>query len=136
MRNLDICHNYGNTKMIAYGMPKWRNVETIDVELFHKLNLHLSIPYYVDYNNSNAITFLQTYRALYNREPTPYSFQGYDITKYFIALADEYGKSFIRADEMVHSQMLQCNIRLENNRNKATRDIVYNSDYTISVINQ
>lgn len=136
VRNLDICHNYGNTKMIAYGMPKWRNVETIDVELFHKLNLHLSIPYYVDYNNSNAITFLQTYRALYNSEPTPYSFQGYDITKYFIALADEYGKSFIKADEMVHSQMLQCNIRLENNRNKATRDIVYNSDYTISVINQ
>ena len=88
VRNLDICHNYGNTRMIVYGMPKWRNFETIYVELYHKLNLHLSIPYYVEYGTPEVDKFLMRYRALYNTEPTPYSYQGYDITSYFLDLAN------------------------------------------------
>ena len=140
VRNLDICLNYGNTKMIAYGLPKWRNFETINVELYHKLNLHLSIPYFVDYTHPDANRFLLAYRALYNTEPSPYAFQGYDITKYFVDLAKRYGKSFINLETFAPAQMLQCNFNLkpagtENQGivNVATRNIIYNPDYTITL---
>ncbi|MBQ3174920.1 MAG: LysM peptidoglycan-binding domain-containing protein [Bacteroidales bacterium] len=140
VRNLDICHNYGNTRMIAFGLPKWRNFETINVELFHKLNLHLSIPYFVDYSQPEVNRFLLAYRALYNTEPTPYAYQGYDITKYFIDLAKRYGRSFINLTDFPSAQMLQCNFELrpagtesQGITNVATRNIVYNPDYTITL---
>lgn len=154
IRNLDICHNYGNTRMMVFGMPKWRNFETIHVELYHKLNLHLSIPYYVEYSSPEVEKFLMTYRALYNAEPTPYAYQGYDITRYFLDLANRYGKSFINLNEFAPAQMLQSNFNFKrhhkpanqttvgqaglfDNRsgltNYATRDIIYNPDYTITL---
>ena len=170
VRNLDICHNYGNTRMIVYGMPKWRNFETIYVELYHKLNLHLSIPYYVEYGTPEVDKFLMRYRALYNTEPTPYSYQGYDITSYFLDLANRYGKSFINLDQFAPAQMLQSSFIFQRYQtssgvstgvstnvtsgvssgvssewaerkdrhncgliNCATRNIIYNPDYTITL---
>ena len=140
--------------MMVFGMPKWRNFETIHVELYHKLNLHLSIPYYVEYSSPEVEKFLMTYRALYNAEPTPYAYQGYDITRYFLDLANRYGKSFINLNEFAPAQMLQSNFNFKrhhkpanqttvgqaglfDNRsgltNYATRDIIYNPDYTITL---
>ncbi len=153
LRNLDLCHKPG-AKITVFGFPKWKNFETINVELYHKLNLHISLPYFVDYGNEDVKRFLLQYRALYATEPTPYAFQGYDITKYLLGLLVEYGKSaaYLPCTEL--SSMLQSDFMLERDaaageipiageypftwsglKNTATRDIVYNPDYTISVIN-
>ncbi|MBR5856696.1 MAG: LysM peptidoglycan-binding domain-containing protein [Bacteroidales bacterium] len=138
LRNLDICHNYGNTKIKVFGMPKWRNFETINIELYHKVNLHLSIPYFVDYNSPVVENFLLRYRALYNTEPTPYAYQGYDITNYFLKLANEYGKNFINLKEFAPAQMLQSNFEFKLHNlgivNCATRNIIYNPDYTVTLV--
>ena len=148
IRNLDICHNYGNTKVTVFGMPKWRNFETINVELYHKVNLHLSIPYFVDYTSAEVDKFLLTFRALYNTEPTPYAYQGYDITSYFLDLTNQYGKSFINLEEFAPAQMLQSNFEFKRKAsqevedgngaksgvvNCGTRSIIYNPDYTITL---
>lgn len=149
LRNLDLCQKPG-AKITVFGLPKWRNFETINVELYHKLNLHLSLPYFVDYSNNKVKEFLLQYRALYGTEPTPYSFQGYDITGYLLDLMVEYGKSFVHLAGTKHSSMLQSDFLLEKEpeteqtnlipqtasglKNKATRDIVYKPDYTIEVI--
>ena len=149
LRNLDICHNYGNTKINVFGMPKWRNFETINIELYHKLNLHLAIPYFVDYSSANVEKFLLRYRALYNTEPTPYAYQGYDITRYFLDLANEYGKEFINLEKFVPAQMLQSNFDFQRKEpqqpedptgpkagivNRATISIIYNPDYTVTLV--
>lgn len=122
-----------------YGMPKWRNFETIEPEYFHKMNLHLSLPYHINYNDHEVKDFLLKFRALYKTEPSPYAFQGYDIMKFFIPRANEYGKDFVNTMQMKNGKMLQSDYSfsregLNGFENKATRNIQYNPDYTISTI--
>ena len=139
VRNLDLCRKPG-ANITLFGLTKGRNFETINVELFHKLKLHISLPYFVDYSNQQTIRFLQQYRALYGTEPTPYAYQGYDITKYILKEMALYGNSFVHSTELEHARMLQSDFRLKKDseqsglKNRATRNIVYNPDYTISVI--
>ena len=51
-----------------------------------------------------------------------------------------YGNSFVHSTELEHARMLQSDFRLKKDseqsglKNRATRNIVYNPDYTISVI--
>lgn len=122
-----------------YGMPKWRNFETIEPEYFHKMNLHLSLPYHIDYNDREVKDFLLKFRALYKTEPSPYAFQGYDIMKFFLPRANEYGKDFVNTMQMKNGKMLQSDYSfsregLNGFENKATRNIQYNPDYTISTL--
>lgn len=141
VRNLDLCRKPGAI-ITLFGFPKWRNFETINVEMFHNMNLHISLPYFVDYTNEDVKRFLLQYRALYNTEPTPYAFQGYDITKYLLEQMEKYGNSFIHQDNPAAASMLQSDFRLRKDdcnersglKNRATRNIRYNPDFTISVV--
>lgn len=120
-----------------YGMSKWRAFSTIEPNIFHKMGLQLSLPYYVDYSNGETKEFLLKYRALYNAEPSPYAYQGYDTAKYFISLVQRFGKEFLQASELPAESMLQSSYNLKRDSNEggfgnnATRIIKYNSDYTI-----
>ena len=141
IRNVSLAYNNSQEtiNMQIYGLSRWRNFETIEPENFHKLGLNLSIPYFVDYSNQNIKEFLLTYRALFNNEPTPYSFQGYDITTYFVNILKEYGKDFIKLNSLPEAQLFQSNVSYnkENSNsgfsNSATRDINYKRDFTIKV---
>ncbi len=147
VRNLDLCCNNGEngTKITLFGLSKWRNFETINVELFHRMNLHISLPYFVDYNDAEVKSFILKYRALYNSEPSPYAYQGYDITRYLTSLMAKYGNSFINMDHIAPQSLLQSDFELkrataespESNygmKNYANRSIVYNDDLTITII--
>ncbi len=154
VRNLDMCTKSG-AKVTLFGLPKWRNFETINVELFHKMRLHISLPYFVDYSNPEVKRFLLQYRALYSTEPTPFAYQGYDVTKYIMEQMLQYSTSFINANHIRRTAMLQSDFELRREesqsfiesifsgeedtatkglKNCATRNIVYMPDYTISVI--
>ncbi len=139
IRNLDLCQKPGAI-VTVFGLPKWRNFETINIELYHKTNLHISLPYYVDYENETVKKFLVQYRSLFGAEPTPYAFQGYDITRYILNQMKVYGNSFIHLDELAPASLLQSDFLLQRDslqnglKNTATRNIRYNKDYTISII--
>ncbi len=129
VRNLNLLYKNpleeNRRSVILFGTSRWRNFETIEVEYFHKMNLHLSIPYYVDYSKDAVKEFLMKYRALYNCEPTPFAFQGFDITMMCcgydeITLQSKYRFKKDNADDGL--------------KNTGTTNIVYNKDYTISVI--
>lgn len=139
--SLSLSHVKANPEyaITLYGMPKWRNFETIEPEYFHKMNLHLSLPYHIDYNDREVKDFLLQFRALYKTEPSPYAFQGYDIMKFFLPRANEYGKDFVNTMQMKNGKMLQSDYSfsregLNGFENKATRNIQYNPDYTISTL--
>ncbi len=151
VRNLNLCLSLENKDhaltnislrqlITLYGLPKWKNFETVDPEYFHKLNLHLSLPYHIDYNEEEVKEFLLKFRALYKTEPSPYAFQGYDIIKYFVPQLNDYGKEFVNVMQMQNGKMLQSDYSFSrediNNGfgNKATRNIKYNQDYSISTI--
>ncbi len=139
VRNLNLlCTNpvEENRRVITlFGTPRWRNFETIEVELFHRMNLHLSLPYFIDYGSKPVQDFLMKYRALYNAEPTPFAYQGYDITTYTVEQIGKHGKGSHNVKKLDSSKMLQSNYNFtESLLNSATVNIIYNNDFTITVV--
>lgn len=129
VRNLNLLHTNPATEkkrsVTLFGLAKWRNFETIEVDYFHRMNLHLTLPYFVDYSSPVVKRFLMKYRALYNNEPTPFAFQGFDITMMFLH------KGNLTTQSKYHFIREKKNTGIQNT---GTTNIVYNKDYTISII--
>lgn len=108
----------------------------IEVESLHNNDLHVSLAYYIDYNSPDVIRFVKQYRALFNTEPTQFSFQGYDIVKYFSSLCAEYGDSWFNALGNVKKTMLQTTFDFRDGSriNEGVRRIEYKPDYQIKSV--
>lgn len=139
VRNLNLLI-HSEYEVILYGPSKIRSFDTIEVDNLHNTRLHTSLAYYVDYENEEVKDFIRKYRALYNTEPTPYAFQGYDIAAYFIKLYSEHGASWEKYLESENCKMLQADFDFmkagENGGfvNSGVRRIVYGPDYSISLV--
>lgn len=139
VRNLNLLI-HSEYEVILYGPSKIRSFDTIEVDNLHNTRLHTSLAYYVDYENEKVKDFIRKYRALYNTEPTPYAFQGYDIAAYFIKLYSEHGASWEKYLESENCKMLQADFDFmkagENGGfvNSGVRRIVYGPDYSISLV--
>ena len=138
VRNLNLM-SFRDFNVILYGPSRIRNFETIDVENFHNTHLHLCSSYFVDYEDAGVKNFLMTYRALFNAEPTAYSFQGYDTAKYFIGLFVNYGSDWTRYLDRDRYRGLQTDFQFTRTSqggylNKAVRRIVYNPDWTVTLL--
>lgn len=138
VRNLNLMlHQKYN--VVLYGASKIRSFETIEVENFHKTNLHVSLTYYIDYNEQKVKNFLLKYRALFNAEPTQFAFQGYDIASYFIELRSKYGKNWMDRLSSEEKSMLQSTFKCIKKEdggytNHGVRRIVYEKDWTITKV--
>ena len=139
----DIVRNMRVLKLFAIPVELFcsnrvRNFDSIDSDSFYELSTHVSAPYYIDYGSDGVQDFVFCYRALFNAEPTPYSFQGFDIVSYFVTTMCSAGSNFVSTANLYPMDLLQCSIRFDRAdeksgwRNTATRNIVYNEDLTIS----
>lgn len=145
VRNLNLIHTNpveeNRRKITLFGLPRWRNFETIEVDYFHRMNLHLSLPYFVDYSNKDVKDFLMKYRALFNCEPTAFAFQGFDVATIAADICSSFAmphSAMSALDSYSTGKKLQLKHQYKRNgagngfSNTGTRNIVYNSDYTIS----
>ena len=138
VRNLNLMiHQKYN--VVLYGPSKIRSFETIEAENFHKTNLHVSLTYYIDYNDSKVKNFLLKYRALFGTEPSQFAFQGYDIASYFIELRSKYGKDWTNMLSQEEKSMLQSTFRFMKAAdagfmNHGVRRIIYEKDWTITKV--
>lgn len=138
LRNLHLIQSTRNYKIEVYGMSKWRGMETLDTDYFHQLNLHLAVPYNIDYNNENSIKFINDYLEAFNAEPTPFAFQGYDIITFFVEAMNTYGKKFPARIINLDRKLIQSNVLFKpvkygsGAENKALKDVVYQKGWTIS----
>ena len=138
VRNLNLLI-HDEFQIVLYGSSKIRGFETIEVDNLHNTCLHTSSAYYVDYDDVKVKDFVKRYRALYNTEPTPFAFQGYDITYYFLKQCSEGGKDWLNSLEENDMSMLQSNFRFrrasdsEGFVNTGVRRIVYGPDYSVSL---
>ena len=135
LRNLSLSMKQ-NYRITLFGQPKWRNFETINVELFHQMNLHLTLPYFINYDDEAVKSFILQFRALFNGEPSPFAFQSYDIVKYFSdAIYNGGTKKFIK--HLPKAKMLQLDFDFvrkgEGMENIAMRKIIYHPDFSIEV---
>lgn len=140
IRNLGVIA-FNKFDVTVYGSSKLHSFTSLDTETLHNLNLHVSLSYYVDYDSQAVKDFLYSYRALYNSEPSQFSYQGYDVAKYFIGLTARHGNKWLRkmSDHRdVPSEMLQVDFVLNKRpdggwHNEGIRRIVYGEDFEIKL---
>lgn len=119
-----------------YCLSKVRNFETIEVENFHRTNMHICISYFVDYESPRVREFLMAYRALFNTEPGPFAFQGYDTAYHFIKACSQNGRRWTDRMDGETIKGLQSNFKFEQTAagghiNTAVRRVLYSPDYSV-----
>ena len=139
IRNVNLLA-YKGLPLSIYCLSRIRNFETIEVENFHSCKLHISMPYFVNYDSPEVQRFLMQYRALFNTEPGQFAFQGYDIARYFIKKCSEGGRHWLDQLEGNTEKGLQTNFSstAQDNGgyiNTAVRRILYGSDFSIRMVN-
>ena len=138
IRNLNLLI-YSNIDLTIYVPSKIRSFETIEVENLHKTSMHVSLAYYIDYENPEVKDFLLKYRALYNTEPNQFAFQGYDVTRYFIDLCSKYGDSWKQYIEEHDMSTLQSSFMIRKQHiggyiNSGVRRIIYENGYSVKPV--
>ena len=139
VRNLDMLV-YRKYNVVLYSPSKIRSFETIDVENLHNLKTRISTAYYIDYDSPAVRRFLLEYRALYNTEPTQFSFQGYDLAYFFIKMKATYGNGWMdKVSKMANTPMMQTDFLFREAGNggyvnDGVRRIVYEPDYRIRIV--
>jgi LysM repeat protein/ABC-type branched-subunit amino acid transport system substrate-binding protein len=137
--NLLALRNSRRSNIVLYGLSKIRSFDTIEIESLHNTNLHVAISYFVDYDSPAVQKFLMSYRALFNAEPGPFAFQGYDTAYNFMKMSSRYGRRWAdKLDDEDLMRGLQSNFRFDHRDahvNKAVRRVVYGPDFSIRLVN-
>lgn len=92
-----------------FGLSEWQDYESIEVEYFQNVNLHIPVDLFVDYNSDAVKKFLVSFREKYLAEPGKYSLLGYDVTLYYLQMLKKYGNGFFLNPPAIHSSGLQSN---------------------------
>jgi LysM repeat protein len=94
-------------RITLYGTERWRNFETVDLNYLHTLNLHLAVPFFVDYDREQVKQFVARFYEVYHTDASQYAFQGYDTFYYFVQALMRYGKEFEHYLSHHHPPLLQ-----------------------------
>jgi ABC-type branched-subunit amino acid transport system substrate-binding protein len=84
----------GNVAVEVYGMPQWRQFESIEPEYWQALNVHISAASYVDYGAQEVRDFQQRFYEATGTIPDEDGFNGYDITLFCGRMLARHGLSF------------------------------------------
>lgn len=136
VRNLNILV-YNKLDIVLYAPSKIRSFDTIEVENLHNVASHVSLAYYIDYENPEVQDFIMKYRALFNTEPSQFAFQGYDAADYFITLCSRYGKRWEKKLDNARQSMMQSTFDFQKKEeggfvNQGVRRIVYGEKWSVS----
>lgn len=138
IRNVSLL-NVRKHDAVSYCLAKVRNFDTIDVEQFHTTRMHICTQYFVDYSEPKVMDFLMTYRALYNAEPGPFAFQGYDSTYQMVKACAENGRNWAKRLAGTRAHGLQTDLQFVNSAsgsavNTAVRRILFDRGYDIRLV--
>ena len=131
VRNTGLLARGGKYNITGYMSGKVRRFESIEQESFQSMNAHCSLGYFVDYKDENVRNYVRRYRALYNSDPSPYAFQGYDIAMYGVNALAKYGSFMINGISTYPYSGLQLNFRFDRRTpgggmfNEGSRNIIY-----------
>ena len=87
IHNLRLLVNTEDIPSYSLVIPEeWLEANEAEIENFNKLNIHYFSNYYVDYQSDKTILFVSDFieRFYYPPDLSGFSFQGYDITRYFV----------------------------------------------------
>ena len=121
-----------NNNVILYGTARVRTNGIAQTDL-HNTEAHLTLSYFVDYDDPAVRRFILAYRALFQGEPGSFAFQGYDTAHYFVTMCARYGRQWHKKLAEYGEKGLQADFRFSDDPariNQAARRIVYNPDLT------
>jgi hypothetical protein len=95
------------------GMKDYADYKSINVEYFHKLNMHFLTPNFIDYSDREVNCFIRNYRKQFLTEPNPYSYRGYDIAKYFLEAYRIGGKNYLNKISASKINTLQSKFKMK-----------------------
>lgn len=81
--------------IVLFGLQNWNNYDNLDIEYLNNLTLHTPANNFVDYENVQTKQFIKNFREHYKTEPDNYSYEGFDITYYFLSALQSGGSGFM-----------------------------------------
>ena len=103
-----------NYDIVLMGTPNLTKLKSLQTENFHRIRLRFLSPYFVDYSKPLVRRFVGQYREAFAAEPTPFSFQGFDVSYYFLSALYRYGKDFRKCLPDYHEEMTQMVFNFRN----------------------
>ena len=122
------------------GMSEFTSFKSINPEYYHKLNLHILTPNYIDYNAPEVKSFISKFRQKYSAEPNQFSYRGYDIGMFFTKAYRTYGRNFADSISKFNGKTLQNKFMFKRVKdfagfmNTPLYVINYAPDYTVKMI--
>ncbi|MCW3082910.1 MAG: hypothetical protein JWP12_276 [Bacteroidetes bacterium] len=95
--------------IILCGLQNWTSYDNLDLEYLNNLSLRIPANNFVDYENAQSKQFIKNYRDKYKTEPENYSYQGFDITYYFMAALQNNGSGFLKTLSENKQQCMMTN---------------------------
>jgi hypothetical protein len=105
----------GDHSVIVFGMPQWKQFESLDPELLTTLQVHISAPTHVNYQSDTVLQFSRRFYDLSATIPDDNAFNGFDTGKWLCALLAEYGTLFPHYLPGTVQRGLKGNFRMEGN---------------------
>jgi hypothetical protein len=124
-----------NSDVILYGTSGNRPNSIGQTDL-HNTQAHLTLSYFIDYDDPKVRDFIFAYRALFQNDPGSFSFQGYDTMRYFVTMCTRYGRQWYKKLPDYAGTGLQSDFRFtktDGRVNQAVRRVIYNQDLTTTV---
>ena len=85
---------YSDCVVTLIGLEEWMQFENIDIEYFQRLNVHLAVNQFVDYEDEYTKMVIKSYHEKTETYPTNNSFLGFDIASYFGSNFIKFGSVF------------------------------------------
>jgi len=105
-----LAEKYNIVLMGTSGFPKMKSIQT---ENYHHIRLRYLSSTFVDYNKPLVRRFISNYREIFSGEPTQFSFQGFDVSYYFVSALYRYGKNFRNCLSEYPMELTQTNLNLK-----------------------
>lgn len=105
-----LAEHYNIVLLGTQALPKLKSIQT---ENYHRIRLRYLSPYLIDYNRPLVRRFVGQYRQNYSAEPTQFSFQGFDVTYYFLNALYRYGRDFRNCLADYPMELTQMNFNFE-----------------------
>ena len=124
-----------NNGVVLYGTSRVRTNGINQTDL-HNTEAHLTVSYFIDYDDPEVKRFIRAYRSLFKNEPGSFSFQGYDTMHYFVTMCAKFGRQWPKKLTSYGEKGLQADFRFDHGTervNVAARRVIYHPDLTTSV---
>jgi ABC-type branched-subunit amino acid transport system substrate-binding protein len=82
-------------KIVLFGLQSWINYDNLDFEYLNGISLHVPSNHFIDYENVTTRKFVLDYRAKFKTEPELFSYQGFDVTFFFLNALNQNGSGLL-----------------------------------------